>query len=706
MKKSLRILFAGLAAIFLVGVFIVYSDYSGLKTERLNKAISEARLELKTSAAQLNSELIRVRELADGLEKTMSDKMPDSKRLYEALRLGLEQNRDIFGFGVGFEPYEWDSNRRLFAPFYIRPNGDPKLTFVDTAYDYTREKWYYQPRDSGAAWFEPPYYGIVAKTLIAEYSAPFHKIDDSGNSYTAGIVYIDLSLAGLTELVSRLGIGRSGYAFLTSQNGNIIVHPRAEWVKEGKNIKDLASEYGDKRINSFFLNGNHQNQGYLEVTNPLNGLESRLMLETIPETGWKLGMMIVTSEFEAGYQEYFRKLIILIIVSISFLFSLNALILTFGNFIEYKYWISAVFVSIIFAGGIAFMWFLNISRPVIAEKSEETLLVTDQSVLKKFLWDRDSIRHTNDLPLKTKVPTGLFVEHLKVSGPNEINLSGFVWQKYDTGYSGKKGFFLPETSPDAEALNISKEFEKIGKSKSIDGWYFRTELRESIRFASYPFDRQVISLRIWPSGLDDSRMLVPDLGDYSVTNPAMLPGIEKNMILRGWKPVASYFDYEFRRYNTNFGSKRFSSDAVRPEMNFNVVIQRQFLGPFINNIIPLFVISTLLFTIVMSTSNRERDAKLGFTGFGVLEISAAFFFVVILAHIDLRNILGVQEVIYLDYFYFLIYLKILLYAVNSIIYTKYPNIKFFYYRNNLIPRLLYWPVYLGLLFIITCFIFY
>jgi hypothetical protein len=106
----------------------------------------------------------------------------------------------------------------------------------------------------------------------------------------------------------------------------------------------------------------------------------------------------------------------------------------------------------------------------------------------------------------------------------------------------------------------------------------------------------------------------------------------------------------------------------------------------------------------MSTSSK--DGKLGFTGFGVLEICAAFYFVVILAHLDIRNYLGVQQIIYLDFFYFLVYIKILTYAINNVLYTKYTKIEFIQKGDNLYPRLLFWPIYLGLLFAITCFVFY
>jgi hypothetical protein len=190
------------------------------------------------------------------------------------------------------------------------------------------------------------------------------------------------------------------------------------------------------------------------------------------------------------------------------------------------------------------------------------------------------------------------------------------------------------------------------------------------------------------------------------SNPALLPGIEENIVLRGWNPKASFFNYESKKYNTTFGVSSTLADRTKTELSFNVVVERKFLGPFVTHFIPLIVISIFLFTVVMSTSDKAKDEKIGFSGFGVLEISAAFYFVVIIAHIDFRNFLGVQQIIYLDYFYFLVYVKILVYAVNNVLYYKFTSSRFIQEYNNLYPRLFYWPLYLGLIFIITCFVFY
>lgn len=687
---------------FLLTLLFIY-QYREINNSGFEKSINAATVDINKGTELLDNEISKIMSLADNLAHDLNKENLDSLELLNRLKAGCEKYPEVFGFGVGFEYYEYSKNRRLYAPFYIKPNDDPVLTFVDTSYDYTQRGWYSRPRDNGKAWFEPPYYGIVAKTFIAEYSVPIIKNDSS-----IGIVYIDISFEKLINIINKVSVGKSGYGFLLSKTGNYIVHPINEWVKSEKNITDFAKEVNDDRIIELFNNGSYDEHSYIQISNPVNGLNSTMMLRELSTNGWKFGIMFLSDDFKANQVLLYRKLLFIIIFVTLFLILSVLSILFINNRTDRKYWIATGFISLIFSLAIWAVWLIKMNEPFYLEEKDSNHLITDRSVLDKFLQNQDSIDTTRHNGVSVKIPTGVFIEHIEFVDANTIRFSGFVWQKYDEKFADNINIrpFFPETSPDAEALSIQESYRKTDNGIVTVGWYFRVAIRQKVDFVSYPFDRQDLKLRIWPSELSKNFLLTPDLESYSVSNPSLLPGIEENLVLRGWKSEASYFNYEMKNYNTTFGVKSKLADRSRNDMSFNIVVERKFLGPFVTHIIPLIVISIFLFTIVMSTSNKENDQKLGFSGFGVLEICAAFYFVVILAHIDFRNFLGVQQVIYLDYFYFLVYIKILVYAVNNVLYSKYTNIKFIQERNNLYPRLLYWPLYLGLIFIITCFVFY
>lgn len=138
-----------------------------------------------------------------------------------------------------------------------------------------------------------------------------------------------------------------------------------------------------------------------------------------------------------------------------------------------------------------------------------------------------------------------------------------------------------------------------------------------------------------------------------------------------------------------------------------VGIKRNFLSAFISNLVPLFVVSLLLFAVLMiSTEDKQKSALYGFSSSTVLAYCAALFFVLIVSHISLREKLDATGIIYLEYFYFVLYFAILTVSINSILLVSNTKYKFICCKDNLIIKLLYWPFILVLLLGITLINFY
>jgi hypothetical protein len=99
---------------------------------------------------------------------------------------------------------------------------------------------------------------------------------------------------------------------------------------------------------------------------------------------------------------------------------------------------------------------------------------------------------------------------------------------------------------------------------------------------------------------------------------------------------------------------------------------------------------------------RELDTPTG----KVLGFCAGLFFVVVFSHIGIRQKISAEEVFYLEYFYFIMYLALLWVSVNSLLLSLAKNLKIIQYKDSLITKLVYWPVILGLCAIITLITFY
>jgi 4-amino-4-deoxy-L-arabinose transferase-like glycosyltransferase len=82
------------------------------------------------------------------------------------------------------------------------------------------------------------------------------------------------------------------------------------------------------------------------------------------------------------------------------------------------------------------------------------------------------------------------------------------------------------------------------------------------------------------------------------------------------------------------------------------------------------------------------------------------FFVIVFAHVSLRRGMAAEEIFYLEYFYFITYMMILWVAINSILYFKMKHVVWLQHEENLILKLMFWPVVTGFLFVTSVATFY
>ena len=104
---------------------------------------------------------------------------------------------------------------------------------------------------------------------------------------------------------------------------------------------------------------------------------------------------------------------------------------------------------------------------------------------------------------------------------------------------------------------------------------------------------------------------------------------------------------------------------------------------------------------MLAQKEYTKKGKIEFDAQTTLSSCATLIFIVILAHIDLRGDFSSGGFFYLEYFYFVMYLMILLVALNATLFTW--GVKNFFSRHF---KLLYWPVLLGSLWVITLSTFY
>jgi len=166
--------------------------------------------------------------------------------------------------------------------------------------------------------------------------------------------------------------------------------------------------------------------------------------------------------------------------------------------------------------------------------------------------------------------------------------------------------------------------------------------------------------------------------------------------------VGSFFDYRYGSYNTDFGIPDYEGEEALPELHFNIELKRNVLNAVIANGIPIFVVLLMLFAIILKRTDDVDESKLfGFNPSGTVRICSALFFVVLLAHIQMRNTIQTEEIVLLEYAYFIVYLTILGTALHTFLFFSKLDVPVIRYRESLIFKLLFWPVILSLQLVVA-----
>lgn len=124
---------------------------------------------------------------------------------------------------------------------------------------------------------------------------------------------------------------------------------------------------------------------------------------------------------------------------------------------------------------------------------------------------------------------------------------------------------------------------------------------------------------------------------------------------------------------------------------------------------PAYTVSNPAARPGLASDLGSKDERLSqFAGFTAKDIikGAAAFFVISFQHIALRNALASPRLIYFEYFYFTTYLGLLGVVLNGILFATGAGGQVVEFRDNLLPKIAFWPTLMTGLFIVTLVVFY
>ncbi len=630
---------------------------------------------------------------ADGVAAGLNEESISNSEGLERIRRIVEKNDNYYGGSITYRPFGYDPDRRLYAPYYSRLDGKVALTPFDGDYDYTKPEngWYALAMKEGSRWSEP-YWCPAGKTIMVTYTSVFYENAGTVDAAPLGMVLIDISMSRIRKIIEDIDLGPSGFGALVSQKGVYLHHPNTEYVVSGKTILEVAEEKNDKNRLIMAEMEARGEGGFLDHISTTTSRPAWLVFAPVPLSGWSLQNTFLKKDIEIDVDTMRRRLIWIVFAVLVFLLAALSCIYCKTSKSMRVAWSMIGAGSLLIAIGIGCIWGIALAyNPAVGIAG---VRISDKATLRNTMNDYLNRSAEKHMEPPVYVPTGVFIESLKFTGPSDVLLSGYVWQKF--------GKAFPE--------DTNKEFSisrATGVSIERVGWFFRdgieivrhrfeAEVRQNLTHETYPLEQARIELRIVPKELNHNIVPVPDLDAYSILNASLLPGLDGGAFIAGWTLKNAYYELRKRDLNTNFGIGRAVTKDNYPALYYNIGIQRNFIDAFISHLTPLIFVSIMLFFLLV-LSDRIDAAR-------VFSICVAMFFVIVFSHIDIRGKLSAQEIFYLEYFFFLTYGSILFVALVAGGTLLKVNIWFCGYKSRG-PQLLFWPVFLGLVFAVTMAVF-
>ncbi len=309
LKIVLGILLCSLLTALIVGLLSIRS------TMRISEADSQSSMVNQTAALanEMDSTILRVEQsvniLADIVSSSLSERRFFSDVNY-ADAFTMEVLDQVFRFSEHTDGAITSYIR--FNPEYSNPTSgcfltrnsldEPFQSVTPTDFsmydpsDAEHVGWYYIPVQNGAPIWMNPYLNSNINVYMISYVVPLYAEDGT----SIGIVGMDIAFTELTDRVDSVSLFKTGYGFLTDQDGNIVYHTAADL---GQNLSMLDSSLSG--VGSYISSKETNNKAYEYKYKGVN----KLMVTSPLQNGMVLGLTAPKSEiFSEAYSLLFTIL--------------------------------------------------------------------------------------------------------------------------------------------------------------------------------------------------------------------------------------------------------------------------------------------------------------------------------------------------------------------------------------------------------------
>ncbi|MBM3299390.1 MAG: HAMP domain-containing protein, partial [Deltaproteobacteria bacterium] len=280
-------------------------------------------------ARRIEQEFRAVEKIPEGVARQLEQNFPSHTLAFLALlRSAVTSNTEVFGCCVAFQPFAFDTEHRLYAPYFYKEKGTLQYAQLGTnEYDYLKRDWFHVPEVlESPVWTQPYFDEGGGNVMMVTYAAPFFELAPDGERLKVrGIVTADISLEWLTGLVGSITVGRTGRCFLISDTGAFITSPRPDMISR-ESVFSLAEEHGYPGLRNIGRSMIRNGSGFVDIGTGITGEESFLAYAQIPSTGWSLGAIFPKSELFEDVSRLHQETLVLAVVGLFALLTAGAFV--------------------------------------------------------------------------------------------------------------------------------------------------------------------------------------------------------------------------------------------------------------------------------------------------------------------------------------------------------------------------------------------
>lgn len=325
---SYKMILSIFTSVFFITAIIFYYIYNVSHNTILANLKENSRLLTESTVNEVEKVLTAVQKIPDNLSKIFEAGNYTAEQMENLLHLTVRNNSEIFGAAITFEPdYNGPVGNYSSITAYQYHNNIISMKTEKGQFTNYLMDWYLIPKElEKPLWSEPYLKSDEGSTVMSTYSVPLYRYSN-GKKIFIGIISADLSLEWLQQLVTKIKVCETGYAFMISGNGSFTTHPRKELIMNAT-MFTLAEEMNSpllRRIGRNMIKG-ETSFADAEYYNATTGKLSWISYAPVKINGWSLGIVYPVEELTTQLDGLFKMVIILSIIGAVILLTVITLI--------------------------------------------------------------------------------------------------------------------------------------------------------------------------------------------------------------------------------------------------------------------------------------------------------------------------------------------------------------------------------------------